>query len=116
MLLALETIISDVALSTNQVKSNIPMGKYGTVQGSYAVFHTVLPTPATHEVQTQASNACYNQAEKLQAAGCDSHSLPKRILQVILMRIKWMTTTGVTPATITDDYYSRTDTEWQLLL
>ena len=29
MLVALETIMSDVAISTNQVKYNIQMGKYG---------------------------------------------------------------------------------------
>ena len=91
----------------------------GTVQGSYAVSlqRSRPQRPAgTHKAQTHPSTACYNQAEKLQAAGCDSHSQPKHILQVILTRIKLMTTTGVTPAIITDYYYSRTDTERRLLL
>ena len=58
MLLALETIMSVAAISTNQVKSNIHMRKYGdgTVQGSYAVFPTVLPDP-TISWDTRGSNA-----------------------------------------------------------
>ena len=56
MLLALETIMSDEAISTNQVKYNIQRGNMGTgnVQGSYAIFPRAFHDPIGLQGHTEA--------------------------------------------------------------
>ena len=115
MLLALETIMSNTAISTNQVMSNIPNRTTCEPVLCKAVKPSStqrFPTPATcgdTQGTMQASTACYNQAERLQAADCDSHSRPKHILQTILVLLlqshrQELTTTIIVTQMMTHDY------------
>ena len=111
MLLALETIMSEVAISTSQVKSNIQMGKYGDwyCARHFAIFPTALPDPSdprgyTRLKRTQALLATIKLKSYRQQTVTITQD-PSTSCKLYTHANQLMTATRVTPAIITNDYY-----------
>ena len=113
MLITLETIMSGAAIFANQVKDNIQMRKDGDRSCARQLRRLLRSVsrpqqPAGTRGSMHVGTACYNQAEKLQAADWESHSRPKHNLHAM--------TNDNDQAMTNDCYYSHAANDGRQLL